>query len=113
MRRAIEKPEGDLSEADLWQVTGLDFTSQNLTDLGLLSGLTRLNHLALWKNKISDLAPLAGLVKLKKLYLFVNRIDDPSPLTGLKDLVVVTLADNPITRAQADQLQKALPKCEV
>ena len=91
MRWAIEKPEGDLTEADLWQVTGLDFTSQNLTDLGLL----------------------AGLVKLKKLYLFVNRIDDPSPLAGLKDLVVVTLADNPITRAQADQLQKALPKCEV
>jgi hypothetical protein len=69
VRRAIEKPEGDLTEADLWRVTGLDFTSQNLTD--------------------------------------------PLPLAGLKELVVVNLADNPITHAQVGQLKKALPKCEV
>jgi Leucine-rich repeat (LRR) protein len=113
VRRAIEKPEGDLTEADLWRVTGLDFTSQNLTDLGPLAGLTRLQHLYLSSNRITELKPLAGLVKMKKLYLSVNPINNPSPLAGLKELVVVNLADNPITRAQAGQLQKALPKCEV
>ena len=53
VRRAIEKSEGDLTEADLWQVTGLDFTSQNLTNLGPLAGLKELAGVNLVDNPIT------------------------------------------------------------
>ena len=49
--------------------------------------------------KPEDLEPLAVLNELRHLDLSANQVNGLSPLAGLKDLVVVSLADNPITRA--------------
>jgi Leucine-rich repeat (LRR) protein len=43
-----------------------------------------------------------------------NQITDLSPLAGLKQLISLTLPNNPkLTRAEIDKLQKALPNCEI
>ena len=70
IRKAAEKPEGELSKADLEKVTSLYLNNNQLTDVMGLEKLTKLQ--TLW------------------------------------------LMDNPdLTKAQIDELQKALPKCDI
>ena len=70
IRKAANKPTGELTKADLERVTSLDLRN----------------------NKLTDLTGLEKLTQLKELRLLFN-----------PDL----------TKAQIDQLQKALPKCNI
>ena len=56
----------------------------------------------------------ADLEKVRRLNLGGNRLTDVKGLEKLTRLVVLSLYSNPdLTKAQIDELQKALPKCKI
>ncbi len=51
---------------------------------------------------------------MTKLNLFAERLTDVKGLGKLTQLMSLNLKDNPdLTKAQIDELQKALPKCKI
>ena len=57
---------------------------------------------------------LEKLTQLEGLNLNVNRLTDVKGLEKLTNLSKLRLQNNPdLTKAQIDQLQKALPKCRI
>ena len=56
----------------------------------------------------------ADLEKVKRLNLQGNKLTDVKGLEKLTQLTSLNLYNNPdLTKAQIDQLQKALPKCKI
>ena len=92
IRKAAKKPTGELTQADLEKVTKLNLGGNKLTDVKGLEKLTQLTHLNLTSNKLTSVTGLENLTQLTHLYL----------------------ENNPdLTKAQIDELQKALPKCTI
>jgi hypothetical protein len=67
-------------------VTWLDLSGNQISDITPLSELTELRQLFLVNNQIIDLTPLSGLTNLETLDLYRNQITDITPLSGLKNL---------------------------
>ena len=69
-------------------VTWVEFNnnSKQLSDVLLLGGLTKVEHLDLSYTQVSDLAPLASLANLKELRLSCTQVVDVAPLTNLTNL---------------------------
>ena len=131
-----ESPTGELTQADLKKVTELELDRKQLTSVKGLEKLTQLESLHLPHNKLTDVKGLENLMQLKELPLDDNQLTDVKGLEnltqleglwlprnqltdvkGLKKLTRLTeldLIDNPaLTRAQIDELKKALPKCDI
>ena len=101
---------GEAPPAHWWpQVTALDFTSKNISDITPLTHLTALQSLVLWDTGASDIGPLARLTALQSLNLRHTRVSDISPLTRLTalqeiDLSYTRVSDiSPLTRLTALQ----------
>ena len=92
IRKRIKKPVGELTDVDLEKVTRLGIVTKNLTDVKGLEKLTQLKYLYLMYNQLTDVKGLEKLTQLTRLHLQGN----PA-----------------LTKAQIDQLKKALPKCEI
>ena len=76
----------------------LSLGNNQISDITLLAGLTKLRRLSLYgNNQISDITPLAGLTKLTSLDLGVNNITDLTPLAGLTELGWLYLKRNNVT----------------
>ena len=57
---------------------------------------------------------LVKLTQLTKLYLHDNKLTDVKGLEKLTKLEVLALSGNPdLTKAQIDELRKALPNCKI
>jgi hypothetical protein len=131
-----ESPAGELTQADLEKVTELELDGKQLTSVKSLEKLTQLESLHLSHNKLTDVKGLENLMQLKELPLDDNQLTDVKGLEnltqleglwlprnqltdvkGLKKLTRLTeldLIDNPdLTKAQIDELKKALPKCKI
>ena len=92
IRKAAKKPTGELTKADLEKVKRLDLGFNQLTEVKGLEKLAQLTGLGLAVNQLTDVKGLEKLTQLKDLFL----------------------KDNPaLTKAQIDELQKALPKCRI
>jgi len=92
IRKAAKKPTGELTKADLEKVTRLELRGNQLTDVKHLEKITKLEWLDLNHNQLTSLKGLEKLTQLKELYL----------------------SDSPdLTKAQIDELQKGLPKCDI
>ena len=113
LRAAIEGALGKASGAsillsDMANLTALDASNANISDLTGLAAATNLKRLDLgeeyveaeWdlinSNSISDLSPLAGLTNLIRLDLGYNSIVDISPVAGLTNLTHLSLWSNAI-----------------
>jgi len=92
IRKSLRKPTGKLTKADLEKVTSLYLRAKKLTDVKGLENLTQLKTLYLNDNQLTSVKGLEKLTKLEVLYLYKN-----------PDL----------TKAQIDELKKALPKCAI
>ncbi len=93
IRKAAKKPTGELTKADLEKVPELELDGKQLTDVKSLEKLSQLKHLHLNGSGLTEL---------------------PKGLEKLTQLKVLWLKDNPdLTKAQIDELQKALPKCKI
>ncbi|MBI5017129.1 MAG: pentapeptide repeat-containing protein [Deltaproteobacteria bacterium] len=123
VRRALSRPEGQLSEnvvaqiseldcstprpgeLDVVRLDGIEFLSNlnrldlshnAVTDIAPLSHLGKLEQLNLRGNCISNLAPLSRLGKLEQLNLRANRISDIRPVSALPARCEIDLLENPI-----------------
>ena len=92
IRKKLEEPEGELTMAHLDKVTGLSLRNNQLTDVKGLEKLNQLTELRLSGNQLTDVKGLEKLTQLEQLWL--NNNPD-------------------LTKAQIDELQKALPKCKI
>jgi serine/threonine protein kinase len=97
----------------LTRMESLWLSENNISDISTLKGLTKLENLYLDDNQISDISVLAGLTKLETLYLNDNKVSNVSALMGLTNLTMLTLSNNPLTQSQVDELQEALPNCDI
>jgi Leucine-rich repeat (LRR) protein len=98
----------------LTQLTTLQLNDNQLTDVKGLENLTQLKTLGLRGNQLTDVKGLENLTQLKELYLGGNKLTDVASLENLMKLETLYLEDNPdLTKAQIDELQKALPKCDI
>jgi len=137
IHKQIYKRTGELTEADLDkatslilsyneltevpkglenlnQLTSLHLWNNQLTDVKGLEKLTQLETLNLQDNKLTDIKGLEKLTQLKSLRLENNQLTNVKGLEKLTGLTELYLMDNPdLTKAQIDQLQKALPKCVI
>ena len=62
IRKALSKPEGDLTQEDLEQLTSLELEKNQITDLTPLKDLTQLEELTYHNNQVSN----AQIKELKK-----------------------------------------------
>jgi len=136
IRESLKKPTGELTEADLEKVTELELDRKQLTSVKGLEKLTQLESLHLPHNKLTNVKGLENLTQLKELplddnqltsvkglekltqleglWLPRNQLTDVKGLEKLTRLTELDLMDNPaLTKAQIDELQKALPKCKI
>ena len=136
VRISLEKPTGELTKADLEKVEYIGINAQltevpkglemltklktlslennKLTDVKGLEKLTQLTKLYLGKNQLTDVKGLEKLIRLTQLSLENNRLTDVKGIEKLTQLTWLDLRGNPnLTKAQIDQLQKALPRCDI
>ena len=134
IRKAAKKPTGELTKADYAKLTRLSLINNQLTEVKGLEKLTQLTELNLEVNKLTNVTGLGTLTKLEKLFLDDNQLTDVNglekldqlkslflqynKLTDVKGLEKLTKLErlalnfNPdLTKAQIDELKKALPKC--
>ena len=79
-----------------------------------LEKLTQLRTLNLYDNQLTDVEGLEKLTQLTWLYLNDNQLTSVKGLEKLTKLTKLYLDNNPdLTKAQIDELKKALPKCEI
>lgn len=115
VRKKLEKPEGDISKADLAKLRSLNVSQTRMaaldvcvfplmtglkelflgpgkyTDLSPISGATQLESLRASQSKVSDLTPLAKMTKLDRLDLGQSEVSDLSALAGLVNLTELML----------------------
>ena len=93
IREDLKKPTGELTKADLEKVTKLHLSNNKLTEVP---------------------KEMEKLTQLMRLYLSFNKLTDVKGLEKLTQLEWLFLRHNPdLTKAQIDELQKALPKCTI
>ena len=119
LRKQLKKPSGELTKADLEKVTKLflysDQLSNQLTDVSALANLTQLTDLAFYGNQLTEVPKgLEKLDQLTSLSLNNNKLTSVKALENLTQLKELWLDNNPaLTKAQIDELKKALPKCTI
>jgi Leucine-rich repeat (LRR) protein len=96
VRDAVAIPTGHIYSSDLRELTHLDASARNITDLTGLEYATSLTTLDLVNNQISDISPLGDLTVLTSLNLWFNQIVDVSPLADLTSLTSLNLVNNQI-----------------
>ena len=115
IRKAAKKPTGELTKADYEKLTFLSLGGNQLTELPKgLEKLTQLTSLALQNNQLTDVKGLEKLTQLTILNLRDNQLTDVKGLEKLTQLTELNLYYNrALTKAQIDELQKALSKCQI
>ena len=114
IRKSLKKPTGELTKADLEKVRELYLVDDQLTDVKWLEKLTKLTALSLNHNQLTDVKGLEKLTQLKCLYLNQNKLTDVKGLEKFTQLKFLILDGNPaLTKAQIDELKKALPDCKI
>tara|TARA_Y100001954_G_scaffold127093_1_gene136270 strand:- start:2405 stop:2968 length:564 start_codon:yes stop_codon:yes gene_type:complete len=114
IREKLKKPTGELTKADYEKVTRLVLNGEGLTSLKGLEKLTQLKTLYLIGNQLTSVKELEKLTQLTWLNLNGNKLTDVKGLENLDQLKDLDLYNNPdLTKAQVDQLQKALLNCKI
>ena len=104
LEQALGKDSGaTITDLELNEISRIDASGSNITDLTGLELCHNLINLDLSHNQISDITPLAGLISLTDLDLDNNQIGNISPLTDLINLINLNLVGNQLT-ANADSI---------
>ena len=115
----LNRPEGDLTEADLAEVKFLYLSNTQITDAGLkeVAQLQQLAGLYLRNTQITDagLKEVAKLQKLDFIDLSETQITDEglTELAKLQQLEKLGLEGTQVTDTGVTELKKALPNCTI
>ena len=90
----------DITEADALKVKELELFCEHIKLIEGLEKFKNLTNLYLSSNSISDLTPLAGLSNLKMLWLHSNHISNLKPLKTLTNLTILNLYHNHISNIE-------------
>ncbi len=71
---------------------------RDVSDLGPLRTLSRLEELDLSNGILQDISPVSDLVRLKQLNLSGNPVSSLGPLAGLPELKVLDISDTPVEK---------------
>jgi Leucine-rich repeat (LRR) protein len=74
IRRAVNKPTGNITAADLAPLADLDAPAKLIADITGIEYCVNLSELWLGGNQISDISPLATMTDLTVLWLQGNQI---------------------------------------
>ncbi len=98
IRMKAQKPEGDITAADLARITSVNFSRASLDTLDtcLFSRMKSLKEVFLGPGKVWDLSPLQGLKNLETVRVAGNPIEDLSPLSEMKKMDRLDIADTKI-----------------
>jgi Leucine-rich repeat (LRR) protein len=94
VRYELQKPDGDLTSADLLRLTSLYAPNYRITDLSGLEAASNLTVLNVTQNDITNVAALASLPQLASLDLSYNYVHDLSSILGLTNLTSLFLGAN-------------------
>lgn len=97
VRDALDKSDGDITDADMATLNELDADDEEISDLSGLEYAVNLRELDLEDNQVSDLSPLANLTNLQDLDLEDNQVSNLSPLANLTNLQNLDLEDNQVS----------------
>lgn len=78
-------------------LASLDIANNKIVQLGPLKGLAKLQYLNLANNAVSDVAPIGDVRALQYLELTRNKLKDIRPLAGLTNMASLYLASNQIS----------------
>lgn len=71
------------------------------------------HQVSFFDQELEDLLPLQDINNLRTLRLIDSAVEDLAPLAHLENLQLLQLTDTPVSEAQFQMLQKALPNCEI
>ena len=112
IRKAANKPTGNLTKADYEKVTTLNLDKNQLTEVPKgLEKLTKLTTLKLWANQLTDVKGLENLTQLRVLFLNNNYTftEVPKELEKLTQLRELWLNGNELTDVKGlEKLTKLL-----
>jgi len=81
----------------LMNLTQLDLSSNQLSDISPLFALTNLTQLDLSSNQLSDISALSVLTNLTQLYFSYTQVRDISPLSTLRNLTQLSFSDTQVS----------------
>jgi internalin A len=98
LRMKAQKPEGDLTTADLGKITSVNFSRLSLDTLDtcIFHHMKSLKEVFLGPGKVWDLSPLAGLSQLETVRVAGNPVEELAPLAGLKKMDRLDISDTKI-----------------
>lgn len=103
VRSVLSRPEGDIYEEELCEMTSLTITNQpalsDIEDIRLFPNLTSLRISGCC---VYDVSPVAALKYLETLNLSGNKIKDIEPLFDIESLSVLDVSNNNISRIPDD-----------
>ena len=103
-------PKDDGDPVEIYDGKFADLLAENGT---VKPQYLQLTHLDLSSNQISDVSALKELTQLTELQLSNNQISDVSPLKELTQLTRLTLGVNQISDSDKEDLDEALPDCNI
>ena len=86
MREITGIQDRDIMLSDVWELTSLDLSDTQVSDISVLGGLTNLQELDLYNTSVSDISVLRNLTNLKTLDLSGTQVSDISALESLTNL---------------------------
>jgi len=93
---------GDLS--GLSELTSLYIIGNPLTNVGNLSLLTKLTTIVFSSNQLTDIGSLSKLISLTYVELAYNQLTDIGDLSGLVALTYLGVSNNNLTTAKVDKV---------
>jgi len=100
IREAINKPTGDITDADLLGLTSLEAYDRNISDLTGLEHCINLQEIRAGRNPIQSISAISTLTALRSVHFQDTRVSDIGPLADLVNLEDLVLYDNTYPNAE-------------
>ncbi len=115
VRVKAQKPEGELTTADLKKLRSLNLSRIPLPELDVcvFRHMTELRELFIGPGEIDDLSSIATSTKLESLGVSGNPISDLSPLAKMTKMDRIDLAHTKVTELSALAAMKALAELNI
>ncbi|MEN8908064.1 MAG: leucine-rich repeat domain-containing protein [Clostridiales bacterium] len=97
VRAEINIVDEPIYNTDVYTLTSLNLSKQDIADITGLEHFTGLTKLMLGNNSVNNITPLENLTNLRELNIGANHLSDITPLKNLTNLTSLNLVVNDIT----------------